>query len=161
MEARRTRRRAVKVALGADHRGFALKERIKALLRALSHEAIDVGTRGEESVDYPDYAIAAAEMVSRGEADRGILICGSGAGMSIAANKVPGVRAALAVTPEGARLARAHNDANVLTLGAWQEDDADRVLEIVKTFLATDFEGGRHARRVDKIRAYEEKKERS
>jgi ribose 5-phosphate isomerase B len=151
----------MKIALGADHRGYALKERIKSLLRTLSHEALDVGTQGEASVDYTDFAIAAAEKVARGEADRGILICGSGAGMSIAANKVRGVRAALAVSAEGARLARAHNDANVLALGAWQEADEDRVVEIVKAFLATDFEGGRHARRVDKIRAYEEKKGRS
>jgi ribose 5-phosphate isomerase B len=151
----------MKIAIGADHRGYPLKERIKALLRSLAHEALDVGTQGEESVDYTDFAIAAGEMVARGEADRGILICGSGAGMSIAANKVGGVRAALAVNPEGARLARAHNDANVLALGAWQEGDVDRVMETVKAFLATDFEGGRHARRVDKIRAYEAKKGRS
>jgi ribose 5-phosphate isomerase B len=148
----------MKIVVGADHRGYPLKERIKELLRALRHEAIDVGTAGEDSVDYTDFAIKAGEMVSRGEADRGILICGSGAGMSIAANKVKGVRAALAVTPEGARLTRAHNDANVLALGAWQSGDDENVVEIVKAFLTTEFEGGRHARRLEKIREYEEKK---
>ena len=151
----------MKIAIGADRRGFELKERIKALLASLHHEAIDVGTLGAESVDYTDFAIAAAEAVSQGRADRGILICGSGVGMSIAANKVDGVRAALAVTPDGARLARAHNDANVLTLGSWQAGDAAAVVEIVKTFLATAFEGGRHARRVEKIREYEKKRGRS
>ena len=151
----------MKIAIGADHNGVALKEKIKELLRSMHHEPIDVGTQGTESVDYPDLAIAAAEMVSRGEADRGILICGSGAGMSMVANKVRGVRAALAVNSEGARLTRAHNDANVLGLGAWQGGDVGQVLEIVKTFLTTEFEGGRHQRRVDKIRAYEEKKGRS
>ena len=150
----------MKIAIGADHRGFELKERIKQRLRDLHHESVDVGTGSEASVDYTDFAIAAAELVAAGAADRGILICGSGAGMSIAANKVTGIRAALAVSPEGARLARAHNDANVLALGAWQQDDVARVLEIVEAFISTEFEGGRHARRVDKIRAYEERKDR-
>ena len=148
----------MKVAIGADHRGFRLKEMIAAHLRELGYEVVDVGTDGETSVDYTDFAIAAAEKVARGDADRGVLVCGSGAGMSIAANKVKGIRAALAVSPEGARLARAHNDANVLSLGAWQEDDEDEILAIVESFLEAEFEGGRHARRVDKIRAYEERK---
>jgi ribose 5-phosphate isomerase B len=150
----------MKIAIGADHRGFELKERIKQRLHDLHHESVDVGTGSEASVDYTDFAIAAAELVAAGAADRGILICGSGAGMSIAANKVTGIRAALAVSPEGARLARAHNDANVLALGAWQQDDVARVLEIVEAFIATEFEGGRHARRVDKIREYEERRDR-
>lgn len=145
------------IAIGADHRGYELKEIIEDHVREAGHDVIDVGTNGTESVDYPDFAIATAEKVARGDAGRGILICGSGAGMSIAANKVKGIRAALAVTPEGARLARAHNDINVLTLGAWQEGDRRQVLAIVDAFLGTEFEGGRHARRVDKIRAYEEK----
>jgi RpiB/LacA/LacB family sugar-phosphate isomerase len=145
----------VKIVIGADHRGFELKEHIKRRLLERRDEVVDVGTQGDASVDYTDFAIAAAETVARHDADRGILICGSGAGMSIAANTVKGVRAALAVSPEGARLARAHNDANVLALGAWQE--GGDVLAIVDSFLDTDFEGGRHARRVDKIRAYEEK----
>jgi RpiB/LacA/LacB family sugar-phosphate isomerase len=147
----------VRVAIGADHRGFKLKELIKRRLRELGHDVVDVGTDSEASVDYTDFAIAAAEKVARGEADRGVLICGSGAGMSIAANKVKGVRAAVAVSPDGARLARAHNDANVLALGAWQESDEKQVDAIVEAFLDAQFEGGRHARRVDKIRAYEEK----
>ena len=151
----------MKIAIGADHRGVELKEKIKELLRSLHHEPIDVGTQGDASVDYTDFAIAAAEMVANGQADRGILVCGSGVGMSIAANKVDGVRAALATSPEGARLARAHNDANVLALGAGQGADAATVMKIVKEFLATAFEGGRHERRVEKIRAYEQKKGRS
>ena len=148
----------MKIALGADHRGFKLKQMIAKWLRAEGHDVVDVGTGNEESVDYTDFALDAAEKVAHGEADRGILICGSGAGMSIAANKVKGVRAALAINDEGARLARAHNDANVLALGAWQEDDSERVHAIVESFLDTEFEGGRHARRVDKITAYEAKK---
>jgi RpiB/LacA/LacB family sugar-phosphate isomerase len=147
----------VRIAIGADHRGFKLKELLKSYLRKLGHDVVDVGTDGESSVDYTDFAIAAAEKVARDGADRGVLICGSGAGMSIAANKVKGVRAALAVSPEGARLARAHNDANVLALGAWQAGDEKNVLAVVDAFLAAEFEGGRHARRVDKIRAYEER----
>lgn len=148
----------MRIAIGADHRGFKLKEIIERRLRELGHEVVDVGTDSETSVDYTDFAIADAEKVARGEADRGVLICGSGAGMAIAANKVKGIRAALAVNPEAARLARAHNDINMLALGAWQESDPRHVLDIVEAFLSTEFEGGRHARRVDKIRAYEEKK---
>ncbi|MCI0451018.1 MAG: ribose 5-phosphate isomerase B [Candidatus Latescibacteria bacterium] len=148
----------MKIAVGADHRGFRLKELIKKRLRELGHDIVDVGTDGEASVDYTDFAIAAAEKVARGEADRGVLVCGSGAGMSIAANKVKGARAALAVSPEGAKLAREHNDINILALGAWQGSNDQQVLAIAEAFLAAEFEGGRHARRVDKIRAYEEKK---
>lgn len=148
----------MKIAMGADHRGFKLKETIKRHLRERGHDVTDVGTDGEASVDYTDFAIAAAEKVAREQADRGVLICGSGAGMSIAANKVDGVRAVLAVSADAARLSRAHNDANVLALGAWQEGDDARVLDIVDAFLDTEFEGGRHARRVEKIRAYEERK---
>ncbi len=147
----------MKIAVGADHRGFKLKELIKRRLRELGHVVVDLGTDGEASVDYTDFALATAEAVARGDADRGVLVCGSGAGMSIAANKVKGIRAALAVSPEGARLARAHNDINILALGAWQGNDDQQVLAIAEAFLAAEFEGGRHARRVDKIRAYEEK----
>jgi len=147
----------VKVVLGADHNGIEFKKLLAKHLREAGHVVIDVGPQTTESVDYPDYAFAAAEKVASGEADRGILICGSGVGMSMAANKVRGVRAALCLSTEGARLARAHNDANVLTLAGWQSD-ADDVLDIVDTFLKGGFEGGRHARRVDKIKAYEEGK---
>ena len=116
------------------------------------------GPQGAESVDYPDYAFAAAEMISKGEADRGILICGSGIGMSMAANKVLGIRAALCFTPESAALARQHNDANVLALAGWQSEASD-VLQIVDTFLTTGFDGGRHARRVNKIIGYEKRRD--
>lgn len=148
----------MKIVIGADHRGFKLKELIKRHLRERGYGVDDVGTDGEASVDYTDFAIAAAEQVGKNQADRAVLICGSGAGMSIAANKVDGVRAALAVSADAARLSRAHNDANVLALGAWQDEDDAHVLAIVDAFLDTKFEGGRHARRVDKIREYEERK---
>ena len=107
-------------------------------------------------MDYPDYAFAVAEKVASGEVQRGILICGSGVGMALVANKVKGVRAALCLSPEAARLARGHNDANVLALAGWQSDAAD-ALEIVDRFVDTEFEGGRHARRVNKIIEYEER----
>ena len=147
----------MKISLGADHNGIDFKQLLSDHLKSAGHEVLDVGPSGTDSVDYPDFAFAAAEMVSNGEANRGILICGSGIGMSMAANKVPGVRAALCFTPEAAALTRRHNDANVLALAGWQSDGGD-VLEIVDTFLATDFEGGRHARRVDKIIAYEQRR---
>jgi ribose 5-phosphate isomerase B len=147
----------MKISLGADHNGIDFKQLLSDHLKSAGHEVLDVGPSGTDSVDYPDFAFAAAEMVSNGEANRGILICGSGIGMSMAANKVPGVRAALCFTPEAAALTRRHNDANVLALAGWQSDGVD-VLEIVDTFLATDFEGGRHARRVDKIIAYEQRR---
>ena len=145
----------MKIALGADHGGYRLKAHLSQILRTEGHEVQDVGTFSESSVDYPDFAFAAAELVGRGEADRAILICGSGIGMSMAANKVKGVRAALCDTPESARLTRQHNDANVLTLAGWRTQGAD-VMEIVDAFVETDFEGGRHARRVGKITSYEE-----
>jgi len=147
----------MKISLGADHNGIDFKQMLSDHLKSAGHEVLDMGSSGTDSVDYPDFAFAAAEMVSNGEANRGILICGSGIGMSMAANKVPGVRAALCFTPESAALTRQHNDANVLALAGWQSDGGD-VLEIVDTFLATDFEGGRHARRVDKIIAYEQRR---
>lgn len=145
----------MKIAIGADHNGIEFKKLLAEHLRRGGHEVIDVGPETTESVDYPDYAFAAAELVSRGEADRGVLICGSGVGMSMAANKVRGVRAALCHSPEAATLTRAHNDANVLTLAGWQTDRKD-VMQIVDNFMNGEFEGGRHARRVDKIKKYEE-----
>jgi ribose 5-phosphate isomerase B len=144
----------VRIAIGSDHRGFALKEALKGLLAELGHEWVDFGCQGEEPVDYPDIARPLAEAVAAGEYERGILICGSGVGMSIAANKVKGIRAALCHDTFAGRLTRRHNDANVLCLGGWcigrgvAED-------IVRLFLSEDFEGGRHARRVEKIRAME------
>ncbi len=144
----------MKIAIGADHAGFHLKEHVKEKLVSLGHEVVDKGTNSDESTDYPDYAKQVAAGVSQGEVDRGILVCSTGVGMSIAANKVRGVRAALAVNPEEVRLTRSHNNANVLTLGArfTTPEDADQYVE---TFLTTDFEGGRHARRLGKIEAIE------
>ena len=144
----------MRVAIGSDHRGFALKEALKELLGELGHEWVDFGCEGEEPVDYPDIARPLGEAVAAGEYERGILICGNGVGMSIAANKVKGVRAALCQNSFTARLARRHNDANILCLGAWC---IGRGLaeEIVRVFLSEDFEGGRHARRLEKIRAME------
>lgn len=144
----------MRIAIGSDHRGFALKEALKEILGELGHEWVDFGCEGEEPVDYPDIARPLGEAVAAGEYERGILICGNGVGMSIAANKVKGVRAALCQNSFTARLARRHNDVNVLCLGAWC---IGRGLaeEIVRVFLSEDFEGGRHARRLEKIRAME------
>jgi len=144
----------MKIALGSDHRGFALKEALKELLGELGHEWVDFGCQGEDPVDYPDIVRPLAEAVVAGEYQRGILICGNGVGMSIAANKVKGVRAALCQNAFTARLARRHNDVNVLCLGAWC---IGRGLaeEIVRVFLSEDFEGGRHAHRLEKIREME------
>jgi ribose 5-phosphate isomerase B len=144
----------VRIAIGSDHRGFALKEALKELLAELGHEWVDFGCQTEEPVDYPDIARPLAEAVAAGEYERGILICGSGVGMSIAANKVKGVRAALCHDTFAGRLTRRHNDANVLCLGGWCIGRGVAE-EIVRLFLSEDFEGGRHARRLEKIRAIE------
>jgi len=144
----------VRIAIGSDHRGFGLKETLKELLAELGHEWVDFGCQTEEPVDYPDIARPLAEAVSAGEYERGILICGSGVGMSIAANRVKGVRAALCGNSFTARLARRHNDANVLCLGSWCIGQG-LAEDIVRVFLSEDFEGGRHARRLEKIRAIE------
>jgi len=148
----------MKIALGSDHNGIEFKQLLVEHLEKTGYEVIDAGPQGEESVDYPDFAFSAAEMVSNHEADRGILICGSGIGMSMAANKVNGIRAALCFTPESAALTRQHNDANVLALAGWQSEASD-VVEIVDKFLTTEFDGGRHARRVDKITSYEKRRD--
>jgi ribose 5-phosphate isomerase B len=145
----------MRIALGADHAGFDLKNHLRDSLRAAGHHVDDAGTHSPESADYPDYAGAVARAVASGSADRGILVCGSGVGMSIAANKVRGVRAALAYSREAAVLTRAHNDANVLTLGARFLDVAT-ALELVEVFLATPFDGGRHQRRIEKIAGLEQ-----
>jgi len=144
----------LKIAIGSDHRGYSLKERIKTLLAGDGHEIIDVGTDSEDSADYPDYAIPVAEKTAGGEADRGILICGSGIGVSIVANKVDGARAALVWTVDQARMTRKHNDSNVLALSEEMGDD-DQLDEIVREWIDTGFEGGRHQRRLDKITDYE------
>lgn len=139
-----------RIAIGADHAGFEDKEKIKRTLEELGVEYEDVGTNSTESVDYPIYAEKVAEKVAAGEVEQGILVCGSGNGMQIAANKVRGVRAALAWNEETARLARQHNDANVLSVPA-RMISTEEAEKVVKSFLEADFEGGRHARRVDEI----------
>jgi RpiB/LacA/LacB family sugar-phosphate isomerase len=140
----------MKIALASDHAGFAEKERLKPLLLELGLEVEDLGAASEESVDYPDYARKVAERVAQGEAEQGVLVCSSGTGMAIAANKVPGVRAAVAWSEETARLARQHNDANVLSLGA-RTTPPDEIQKIVRAWFGASFEGGRHALRVEKI----------
>jgi len=144
----------MKIALGADHAGFELKESIKRLLTAEGVQLDDRGTHSSDSVDYPDLARAVGEQIARRQADFGILVCGTGIGMSISANKVPGIRAAKADTEYEAEMARAHNDANVLCLGA-RVLDSSTAQKLVRKFLETRFEGGRHQRRVDKIMALE------
>jgi len=144
----------MRVALGADHAGVHLKDAVRSLLKARGIEVQDFGTVDEVSVDYPDYAAQVGHAVAAGEVDLGILACGTGLGMAIAANKIDGVRAAPVVDLESARLSREHNDANVLALGA-RVTSADMALQIVSTFLDTPFAGGRHQRRIDKIAALE------
>ncbi len=138
------------IPIGADHAGFALKERVVEELKRLGYAPEDVGTYSTDSTDYPDYAHVVADRVARGNAKRGILLCGTGLGMSYAANRHHGVRAAVAWAPDIAALAREHNDANVLVLPARFVTE-DQGLEILRTWLETPFEGGRHERRVAKI----------
>lgn len=140
----------MKIMVGSDHGGFELKEKIVAHLRFLEHEVVDSGTYGPESVDYPHYAIKVARAVAAGEAERGILVCGSGIGMSMTANRVAGVRAVLAYEPYGAKMSRRHNDSNVLCLGG-RFTGQDLAFEIVDAWLRENFEGGRHQRRVELI----------
>ena len=145
----------MKIALASDHAGFSEKEKLKPLLTELGIDFTDLGTLSEESVDYPDYARKVAEQVAQGSVDQGLLVCGSGTGMAITANKVPGVRAAVAWSEEIARLARQHNDANVLAIGARTTPEGD-IPKIVRAWFYTAFEGGRHAERVAKISSLEQ-----
>lgn len=146
----------MKIALASDHGGFRLKEEVASILRELGLEYIDFGTFSEDPVDYPDMAMLAAESIRRGECGSGILCCGTGIGMAIAANKVPGIRAAQCHDTFSARMAREHNDANILTMG-------QRVIgtglagDIVREWLKAQFQGGRHDRRVKKMKALEQK----
>ena len=140
----------MKIAIASDHAGFALKEHLKKALSRLSHEAIDCGTDSTESVDYPDYAARAAQALSGGECERAVLVCGSGIGMSIAANRFPGVRAALCRSVEDAEVSRRHNDSNILALGE-RFTQAKEAEQILHAWLNTPFEGGRHSRRVEKM----------
>lgn len=140
----------MRVAIGSDHAGFEMKESLKEYVKSLGHEVEDFGAPSSDPVDYPDIGYRVAKDVASGRFDRGVLICGTGIGMSIVANKVPGVRAALVGDVATARLAREHNDANVLTLGA-RIIRLESAREIVRVFLETGFAGGRHARRLEKI----------
>jgi ribose 5-phosphate isomerase B len=142
------------IAIGSDHAGYTLKNELRDALRAAGHEVADFGTDSTASTDYPDYARQVAEAVTDGKADRGVLVCYTGIGMSIAANKIHGIRAALGTNPEEVRLVRAHNNANVITFGA-KFIDAPTAETLIKIFLETPFEGGRHERRVNKIAAME------
>jgi ribose 5-phosphate isomerase B len=146
----------LRVIIGADHAGYPLKEHLKKYLTAQRIEVADVGAEGDKSVDYPDYAEKVAEAVSSGGYERGILVCGSGIGMAITANKLPGVRAAVGNDVLAAQLSREHNDANILALGA-RIIDAQQAEAIVNVWLKTDFGGGRHAQRIQKITEVEEK----
>jgi ribose 5-phosphate isomerase B len=143
-----------RIAIGCDHRGLALKELIVPLLQNTGYSHQDFGCYSTDPVDYPDIAQKVGEAIASGNSDQGILICNTGIGMSIAANKIKGIRAALCCDAFAAQRARQHNDANVLCLKG-EDIDTDSTLEIVKTFLATDFEGGRHLQRVNKIRTLE------
>ncbi len=140
----------MKIAIAADHAGFVLKEQLRRKLAEDGHEVVDFGTDAAESCDYPDFAQSVARDVSQGRSDRGILVCSTGIGMAIAANKVDGVRAAPAESEDEVRLTREHNDANVLTIGARYLDEA-HAIDLIHIFLNTEFAGGRHARRVAKI----------
>lgn len=146
----------MKIALGSDHGGFKLKEVIKEYLTEENIQFEDFGTFGKDSVDYPDFALKVAEAVADGQYERGILICGTGIGIGIAANKVPGIRAALCHDVFSAKASREHNNANILTMGE-RVIGLGLALEIVKTWLAAEFTGGRHSCRIDKIQGIEKK----
>ena len=146
----------MRIVIGADHAGYELKQQIARYLLAQGHQVQDLGTHGLKRVDYPDFAVLVARAVVAGEAERGILICGTGIGMSIAANKVRGARAAVCTDCYMARMAREHNDARILCLGG-RVLGPGSALDVVEVFLRTDFVGGRHAQRVDKIGALERK----
>ncbi len=144
----------MKIAVGADHAGYRLKQRLARFLELQGHQVVDLGTFSEDSVDYPDLAAAVAGEVAKGGADRGLLVCGTGLGVAIAANKIDGIRAATCNDLFTARKSREHNDANVLTLGARVVGEG-LAEDIVQSFIETDFGAGRHQRRLDKIRALE------
>ena len=146
------------VALGADHAGFPLKEDLKAWLIARGHDVVDVGTQSTDSVDYPDFAVGVAGAITGGKAACGVLVCGTGIGMAMAANKVPGVRAAACSDAFSARMSREHNDANVLALGA-RITAREAAIEILEIWLGAKFAGDRHARRVEKIAALDRVRE--
>ncbi len=146
----------MKIAIGSDHAGFDLKTDIIALLKEMGFECIDFGTNGPQSVDYPDFGEKVSIAVSKGEIDRGILICGTGIGMSIVANKFPNIRASLCNDLFTAKMSRLHNDANILVIGG-RIVGKDLAREIVRVWLTTEFEGGRHFMRLEKIKRIEDK----
>jgi RpiB/LacA/LacB family sugar-phosphate isomerase len=145
----------MKIAIGSDHAGFELKESVKEILQNLGHEVLDFGTSGKDSVDYSDFGLKVANSVASGQVERGVAVCWTGNGMTIATNKIKGIRATLCLNKDMAYYARSHNDSNVLTLSQKYIDEKD-VEDIIKTWLETEFEGGRHIRRLDKIRAAEQ-----
>lgn len=140
----------MKIAIGSDHAGYQMKELLKSTIRELGHEVKDFGTFTEDSCDYPDYGEKVADGVTSGDYEQGVLVCGTGIGMSMVANKIPGIRAALCCNLYMAEMSRRHNDANVLVIGG-RVIGADLAREMVRKFLATEFEGGRHERRIEKI----------
>jgi ribose 5-phosphate isomerase B len=146
----------MKIAIGFDHAGFGLKKDIIRLLKSLNSDFIDCGTKNTESVDYPDFGEKVSELVSSGKTEKGILVCGTGIGMSMVANKFPNIRASLCNDLFTAKMSRLHNDANILVLGG-RVVGRDLAIEIVKTWLTTPFEGERHQRRLNKIKKIEEK----
>lgn len=143
-----------KIAIASDHGGIELKEDIKIFLKGRGFDVLDMGTNGNESVDYPDYGVPLSEKVSQGKLEKGILICGTGIGMSIVANKFPNVRAALVNDVYSAKMAKEHNDANILVIGG-RVAGKGLAREMVKTWLEAKFEGGRHQKRLDKIKEIE------
>lgn len=157
LSSRSLRDKSMQIGLACDHGGFELKEELKDFLRSVGTEPVDLGTFSEDSVDYPDFGILLAEKVSRGDLGKGILICGTGIGMSIVANKFRGVRAALANDLYSSRFSREHTDANILVIGG-RLVGKDLAKEIVKVWLDTPFVGGRHQRRLDKIETLEKQK---
>lgn len=140
----------MKIAVASDHAGFELKKQVIELLKSMEHEVLDFGTYSNDSVDYPDFAVPASEAVASKDADMGILICGTGIGMAIVANKIEGIRAADCISPYMAKMARRHNNANVLTLGS-RILSFEQAEPIIRAFLTEDFEGGRHFVRIEKI----------
>ena len=144
----------MRLAIGSDHAGFDWKEKVKAILVRLGHEVTDFGTNSKESVDYPDFGLKVARAVADGDVDYGVAICGTGNGMTMAANKIKGVRAGIALSAEMAHMTRLHNNANVLTLAQRYTPESE-LEEIIKQFLTTDFEGGRHIARLEKVMAAE------
>jgi RpiB/LacA/LacB family sugar-phosphate isomerase len=140
----------MKIAIGSDHAGYEVKEDVKGRLKALGHDVTDFGTNSTERTDYPDYAHAVGKAVASGQSERGVLVCATGIGVCIAANKVRGIRAALAYSEDTARLSRAHNDSNVLCLGARTMDEG-LVMRMLEIWLVTPFDGGRHKPRVDRL----------